>query len=640
MIDPSAKTSLLESIVPATITERQKIIDIISSVYIKDTIKFDFNADLSEKKYFREKSKLARLSIASSILNSENKNAFLIAECEDILLKESDFKLSPNINSVLSLSDIAFYYHVASYDANAAIIANDIIDILESIPNIQINIKKYYENYANFIRGNFESFSYIDKKDIANSTQSVIFSFLNECLSELINYYADAIPINDTNIKKISALNEIYRTSILDWQTGIEINHINEFFKIAGKKALFPKLNDLNIFNQEYISKTQFKFVSPPVEDFIEKYFIRNSSNAVINTPTGSGKSFLAELAISKNLTNGWVLYLAPTNALCTQISHDLHDHLGDLVKNEVDVILGLEEYSKIYFSNKKILVTTPEKALILLKINPDDFKTCNMVILDECHILDSESRGVVAESVLGMVLYINSNINVIFMSALLENPLALKSWLDETSTGSTTIIDNSWKPTRSSRFLVTLDTKQTLSSKETCLKKISVHADVESPWNSSTNKLISLTLPLEIKNAKPGKIPTVNEIAGILSQKLDSVGKRTLLFVAPNKHFVFSIGSGWVNDSKEKTILNNYERALFEISEYELGTKSLVKEIIEEKGVTIHSAAMLNSEQDAALHIFNRQNSGVKTIIATGTLAQGMNLSIDTVVVAGTRRN
>ncbi|MCL6479337.1 MAG: hypothetical protein K6T65_13170 [Peptococcaceae bacterium] len=37
---------------------------------------------------------------------------------------------------------------------------------------------------------------------------------------------------------------------------------------------------------------------------------------AVVSMPTGSGKSFVAELAVSQAVGMGWCLYLAPTNAL------------------------------------------------------------------------------------------------------------------------------------------------------------------------------------------------------------------------------------------------------------------------------------------------------------------------------------
>ena len=631
MIDPYAKENLYKSIVPECIENKQEIIDIISSTYIKNLINSVFDIDPSERTLYSLNSKLAKLSISASILNTEEDNAFLIAESEEILFKRSRKNVSCNLNSLLTLSDIAFYYHISSYDANAAIIADNMKQVLCSISGIPEYIRSYYENYSNFIKGDFISFSSSPKYDTSSSTSLIIYSLLNECLWALMNFYGNAIPIQDSYTERVNQLAKIFRAEYFDWQTRVEIVHINNFFRIAGEKALLPKLIKLDCFNNEYILQTKYKFISPPIRDFLLNYFEGEYTNAILNTPTGSGKSFLAELAISKNLDDGWILYLAPTNALCNQISRDLKINLRPLLKNSIDIIYGFEEYSKVSFNNKKIIVTTPEKASILMKIFPDNFNSCNMIVLDECHILGSINRGVTSESVIGTALYLNPTIKIMLLSAMVENPSSLKSWLDDISSGNTVIIDNQWKPTRNTRFLVTLDSNEFAFD-----KRIILHTDIESPWDETTKKLISITLP--INEIKAGKLPSKNTIARILAQRLDMAGKRTLLFVVPNKHFVFTLGLQWKN-KKELTQLDDYECALFNISEYELGTKSLVKEIVEKKGVSTHSAAMLNCEQDASIHIFNRKKSKVNTIIATGTLTQGMNLFVDAVVIDGTTR-
>lgn len=631
MIDPYTKEELYKSIVPSSIKSKQQIINIISSAYINNSTNSIFDIGFAENALYTQKSQLTKLSLSASILNSKSENAFLIAESDEILFKEINNKIDSNLHSLLTLSDIAFYYHLSSFDANAAIIAENIIQLLQSNSSIPQYVFNYYKNYSDFLKGNFNLFPASIEYKSSSSTITIIYSFLNDCLIQLMHFYGNAVPIQDFYKEKISELVNLFQTDCFEWQLGIEIKHVNGFFKTAEEKALLPKLINLDSLNKEYIQKIKYKFVTPPINDFINQYFAEDHSNVIINTPTGSGKSFLVELAISKNLDNGWVLYLAPTNALCHQISHDLKINLHTLLKNSIDVIYGFEEYSKVSFNDKKIVVTTPEKALILMKIFPDDFKLLNMLVLDECHILGDANRGILAESVIGTALDLNPLLKTVLLSAMVENPSSLKSWLDDISNGNTIIIDNKWKPTRNARFLVTLDSNET-----TLDKKIEIHADIESPWNKETKNLISITLPID--EIKAGKLPSEHMISRILTQRLDSVGKRTLLFVVPSKHIVFTIGSNWKNRT-DKTLLNNYERALFNISEYELGTKSLVKEIVEKKGVTTHSAAMLHCEQDASIHIFNRKESGVNTLISTGTLTQGMNLSIDTVVIDGTIR-
>ena len=82
--------------------------------------------------------------------------------------------------------------------------------------------------------------------------------------------------------------------------------------------------------------------------------------------PTGSGKSFVAELAVSQALRDGWVLYLAPTNALTEQIRTDLSNGLSSL-NTEIVPFIGDHEYS-IFSTDRvaemnvnSVAVMTPE---------------------------------------------------------------------------------------------------------------------------------------------------------------------------------------------------------------------------------------------------------------------------------------
>jgi hypothetical protein len=62
-------------------------------------------------------------------------------------------------------------------------------------------------------------------------------------------------------------------------------------------------------------------FLWPSALEFVEKCLPGPKCDAVIAMPTGSGKSFVAELAIAHALGRGSVIYLAPTNALAHQVS-------------------------------------------------------------------------------------------------------------------------------------------------------------------------------------------------------------------------------------------------------------------------------------------------------------------------------
>ncbi len=78
---------------------------------------------------------------------------------------------------------------------------------------------------------------------------------------------------------------------------------------------------------------------------------------------------------------------------------------------------------------------------------------------------------------------------------------------------------------------------------------------------------------------------------------------------------------------------LDPHTRALLDLADAELGAASRVGELLR-NGVGVHSSAMLDAEQTAVERSFANRSVGL--LFATPTLAQGLNLPADVVVVAG----
>lgn len=645
MIDPESKKNLINSISPTAIEDKMEIVNLISGTYINETLAkiFDLKLDDELIKY-----DTSRLALSSSILDDSSINGFLIAECEDILWEIKGFNALPSLSNLVSLTEIGYYYFLSNYDANASVIAKKILILLEKTYALSVEINKYFRSYSYFLQGNFNqiipSSKIIRKKDI----QDDMFSFLTDCLFDLAKLYKNEIEEPDYELlEKINLLETILAKQNNYWYISTEINHIKIFYSKLNEKALIPILSKIKNLPSGYIKTINFPFLWPSTKEFIEKYFFNQSSHAVINTPTGSGKSFLAELAIASNLENGWVLYLAPTNALCSQISKTLKNNLKTLAQKEIQVVFGYEEYTKQKNRDNKILVTTPEKALIFLKLDAKAFENCNLLIFDECHLINDENRGVTAEIVVSLLLQMNNNLKTIFMSAMIDNPDDLSKWLFEISSKRVSIINSEWKPTRVARFLVSIDfdTKENIAENRFSVN-LSSHTDTESPWNQKTKTLINYTLPLKlvgkniIRNERVvNDIPFVNEASRLIAQKLSEKNYRTMVFVVRDKAHVFSIAEKWENVIKNDYLFDDYELALKQIIEFELGTDSLPVKLLIDKKVAVYSSALLESEQRICQYAFSNKDKDIKTLIATGTLSQGMNLKIDSVVIAGTTR-
>lgn len=132
-------------------------------------------------------------------------------------------------------------------------------------------------------------------------------------------------------------------------------------------------------------------FLWPSAKEYVDRAFPGPHADAVVVVPTGSGKSFLAELACSQGMQNGWVLYLAPTNALVNQIQRDLKVAFKYLNGAQVLSFVGGQEYTTLAGElleappNLSVAVMTPEKCAVAFRINPNVFQNCQLCIVDHC---------------------------------------------------------------------------------------------------------------------------------------------------------------------------------------------------------------------------------------------------------------
>jgi superfamily II DNA/RNA helicase len=412
----------------------------------------------------------------------------------------------------------------------------------------------------------------------------------------------------------------------------------------------------------------------PSASEFVHECLLRQAKHAVVTMPTGSGKSFIAELAVSQSVHEGWVLYLAPTNALTEQIRGDLRKGLKEL-KTEIFAFIGDQEYS-IFTSDlvnkmpaNSVAVMTPEKCALALRLSPDTFSNCQLVIFDECHLLgDTGSlRGPVAELVLTQLMFRAPSCRFLLMSAIIQNPEQLTGWLKEATGYSCKTISIGWRPTRTLRAVLGLNNKsiqeratkakKELIQKSEKFKKVGFNSEcalavnLQGAWQSEDQQdyaiaPIACEAPLKIVRSKRQGRWTyhwegdrwVNCSAINLGIAFAESGIQTLIFTPANKHYPFSNGkkvefTGKLVDSLSPPA--DFVGTCRILAEYELGCKSQVFSLLE-MGVAIHTSLMLETEKIGSETMF--RSGDVPLMFATGTLAQGLNLPAIAVVIAGSR--
>jgi len=412
----------------------------------------------------------------------------------------------------------------------------------------------------------------------------------------------------------------------------------------------------------------------PSAAAYVQKCILGDLEHAVVSMPTGSGKSFVAELAISQALSTGWVLCLAPTNALTEQIRGDLRDGLAEL-DTDVLAFIGDQEYSVLRTETvtqippNTVAVMTPEKCALALRLTPEAFESCSLVVFDECHLIGDtgSSRGPVAELVLSQLMLRAPRSRFLLMSAIIQNPEELADWLAAASGGRSGSVSIRWRPTRTLRSVLGVEdvafqreakaAKEELASLPDRRKKLAftstcaLAACLQGAWQS-TNETDYSTVAIECdaqlsvrrkRGADNWKYEFnadswVNATAINLATVLAETGIQTLVFTPASRHYPFSNGSKVTLASSALNTTSKYPeliRVCRILADYELGISSAVFKLLD-RGVAVHSSLMLEVEKIASELAFKKRC--VPIMFATGTLAQGLNLPAIAVVIAGTR--
>ncbi len=395
----------------------------------------------------------------------------------------------------------------------------------------------------------------------------------------------------------------------------------------------------------------------PAAEDYARMALPGPAVHAVVAVPTGSGKSSVAELAVAQALWRGWVLYLAPTNALVGQIRRNLTEVFGP---QSVREFIGGAEYTELagesleQIGDRQVLVMTPEKCSLALRQNPEAFAKLALCVLDEAHLLgERNGRGVIAELVLAEVMHRATEARLLLMSALIANPDALASWLQSATQQACVVVNEPWRPTRTLRAIAGIDRArantaataayQQLQKREARRRNesfrapLALLAGLQGPWTSSnvddyalvqTDITVGLTITRDGNAVLSGYCTPAT---AAIVQGLGERGDKVLAFLPRSRHDSF--GAARLTSFGQTTLEPTIEAFLL-LADVELGVPTALRSCLE-RGVAVHTGALLREEQRASEVAFEHEVA--VAMYATGTMAQGLNLPATAVVIGGT---
>ena len=408
--------------------------------------------------------------------------------------------------------------------------------------------------------------------------------------------------------------------------------------------------------------------------EYVQQCLPGPSRDAVVAMPTGSGKSFVAELAIVHALSSGSVLYLAPTNALVHQIRRDIQSALRPFKNVEVLAFIGSGEYTGLeeegfgLAQGRYVAVMTPEKCALALRLSPEVLATCSLCVFDECHLLNDEQRGITADVLMAQLFQITPAMRFVLMSAMVSNPEDLAEWLHTARGQDARPRVTKWRPTRTLRGMVVVDrdglqvpfqvardaleiVRQTQPHRinMTFAAPLGMVAGLSGPWTLGAGAEdyrfapVGATIGAKATFKPGGIVPRIdkswkNHATRIFAERLASMGIPTIAFILTSRHHPFGLARNVVVDLPGHVPNGTPQPAIVEawlaIADAELGVNTELRSLLR-RGIAVHTSAMLQVEQAAAEYMF--QEGLAKLMFATGTLAQGLNLPALAVVVGGT---
>lgn len=340
------------------------------------------------------------------------------------------------------------------------------------------------------------------------------------------------------------------------------------------------------------LAEKGFRELHPPQAEALP--LALKGSNLVAAIPTASGKSLIGFIpAMNMVLTTGKrVLYIVPLKALASEKKDDL-DGFSSL-GFKVRMSSGDLDSDDSKLKDADIIIATSEKADSMIRHGSAWIDGVGMVIADEIHMIHDPGRGPTLEVALTKLMRRNRDLQVIALSATVSNAGDLAMWLDAE------LVTSGWRP---------------IPLRE------GVYYNGEISFDDNSSKEVSV-----------GGDP----IWSLLEQTV-SDGGQCLIFVNMRK----STESLAVKYSPKMKKLSGMDLTgeEKELLEGDADSTSMGKKLAAcvGSGMAFHNAGLSYSQRRFVEDNF--KNGRIKCIVATPTLAAGINLPARRVIVRDTYR-
>lgn len=350
----------------------------------------------------------------------------------------------------------------------------------------------------------------------------------------------------------------------------------------------------------EELYAQRFQFFNP-MQTQIFHLLYHTAANVLLGSPTGSGKTIAAELAMwwaFREKPGSKVVYIAPMKALVRERVQDWKKRLTVPMGLKLVELTGDNTPDTRTIRDADIIITTPEKWDVISRSwqTRDYVRKVSLVIIDEIHLLGGD-RGPILEIIVSRMNYIASqskgSVRLMGMSTACANASDLANWLG---------------------------VKEGLFNFRHSVRPVPLEIFIDGfpdqrgfcPLMQSMNRPTFLA----IKNHSPEK-PVIVFVASRRQTRLTAKDLINYCGMEDDPRRFVRMSE----DDLQLNLARVKDDALREALSF---------------GIGLHHAGLVESDRQLAEELFG--NNKIQILVATSTLAWGVNLPAHLVVVKGTQ--
>ena len=358
-------------------------------------------------------------------------------------------------------------------------------------------------------------------------------------------------------------------------------------------------LSDLPL-NQKVTSLLQGMGITElfPPQQLAFQTKVLQGGNLVLAFPTSSGKTLVAEICMIKSIldSGGKALYLVPLRSLAREKHLDFrkYETLG------ITTAMSVGDYDSpgTRLADADIIILTTERADSLIRHRPSWFNDIVILVVDEIHLVNDTTRGPTLEMVIASVRRMLPKVQIVALSATISNADQIAKWLDAE------LVKSNWRP---------------VPLKEGVLLDDEIH------FGDGGTRSVRRKKREDVEDLVLDILEEDGQVLVFVSNRRStvSIARKLAPLVRP-----------FLSQDLKDQLLSSSDRIRRGASVPE--SSKILADLISQ-GTAFHHAGLTNHERATVEDCFKKH--ALKVIVATPTLAAGVNLPARRVIVRDYRR-